>query len=101
VFLHLGGNVVVHKKDIIAIIDSRTKISQATKEFLEIAEDEGFISAVAEPEKEKSFVVTTNVIYLSPISCATLKKRASFRGNLPPERNGGVIYWRKNWRKNM
>lgn len=81
-FLHLGGDVVVHKKDIIAIIDARTKISQATKEFLEIAEDEGFFSAVAEPEKEKSFVITTHHIYLSPISCVTLKKRALFKRNL-------------------
>lgn len=78
-FLHLGGNVVIPKKDIIAIIDMRTRSAQATKEFLEIALDEGFIETISEEGKEKSFIITNKEIYVSPISCSTLKKRTGSR----------------------
>ncbi|MDD4767489.1 MAG: DUF370 domain-containing protein [Desulfotomaculaceae bacterium] len=75
-FLHLGRDVVVLKKDIIAILDVRTAQADATKEFIEIAGDEGFIKNIYKKDKEKSFVVTNNNIYVSPISCSTLKKRS-------------------------
>lgn len=75
-FLHLGGNVVVLKKDVIAILDTRTRQSAISKEFMEIAKDEGFIQSITEQEKEKSYVITNKEIYLSPISCTTLKKRS-------------------------
>jgi len=75
-FLHLGGDVVIHKKDIIAILDHRTKISPATKEFLEIAKDEGFIKKISQHDKDKSYIVSTKEIYISPISCITLRKRS-------------------------
>ena len=73
-FLHLGADIVIPKKDVIMIIDIRTKKSPVTKEFLQISEDEGFIRPVA--EKIKSVIITTDHIYMSPISCSTLKKRA-------------------------
>lgn len=75
-FLHLGGDVVVLKKDVIAILDIRTAQAAVTKEFIEIARDEGFIKNIYEKDREKSFVVTTRDIYMSPISCSTLKKRS-------------------------
>ena len=75
-FLHLGGDVVVLKKDVIAILDITTAQAAVTKEFIEIARDEGFIKNIYEKDREKSFVVTTRDIYMSPISCSTLKKRS-------------------------
>lgn len=75
-FLHLGGDVMVLKKDIIAILDVKAKQSLATNEFLEIAKDEDFIKKISSDEKEKSFIITNKEIYLSPISCNTLKKRS-------------------------
>ncbi|MCL6638582.1 MAG: DUF370 domain-containing protein [Firmicutes bacterium] len=75
-FLHLGGDVVVPKKDVIVIIDVRARQSQVTREFLNIAGDEGFIKNISDQNKEKSYVVTTKEIYVSPISCTTLKKRS-------------------------
>lgn len=75
-FLHLGGDVIVPKKDIVAILDIRSKSSAITSEFLNTAGDEGFIVNISEPGKEKTCVITGNEIYLSPISCTTLKKRA-------------------------
>jgi len=75
-FLHIGADVVVQKKDIIAILEINTKQSPITKEFLEIAGDEGFIEYISDKDKEKSYLVSTNKIYFSPISCTTLKKRS-------------------------
>ena len=81
-FLHLGGNVVVNTKNIIAIMDlETTTISKISKEFLGIAEEEGFIEAISD-DLPKSFIITEidkkSKIYLSPISTSTLYKRAGY-----------------------
>jgi len=81
-FVHLGGDVVIPAKDIIAIMDIELcDISHNTREFLETADDEDFIVKISE-EKPKSFVLSERdnktVIYLSPISSATLYKRSRF-----------------------
>jgi len=75
-FLHLGRDVIIPKKDIVAILDIRSRSSAITREFLDIAQEEGFIVNISEPGKEKTYVITGNEIYLSSISCTTLKKRA-------------------------
>ena len=75
-FIHLGGDVVVPKKEVVAILDIQAGLAPATKEFIEIAGDEGFIKNISEKNKGKSYVITTKEIYLSPISCTTLKKRS-------------------------
>ncbi|MCF8010169.1 MAG: DUF370 domain-containing protein [Clostridiales bacterium] len=74
-FLHLGENTVIPRREIIAIIDVKARKSPITEEFIDIAKDEGFIKDITLDGKAKSFVITTNNIYLSPISCITLKKR--------------------------
>ncbi|NLM42576.1 MAG: DUF370 domain-containing protein [Clostridiales bacterium] len=81
-FIHLGGDVVVPAKDIIAIMDVKSSgISHKTKEFLKTADDEGFIVKISQDEP-KSFILTERdnktVIYLSPISSVTLFKRSNF-----------------------
>lgn len=81
-FIHLGGNTVISLKDIISIMDvESSNLSNTTKEFLSIAEDEGFIRKISEDEP-KSFILTEKdnktIIYLSPISSVTLNKRAGF-----------------------
>lgn len=80
-FLHLGGDTVVNLSDVIAICDlDVTSTSKTTREFLQIAEEEGFVINVSEEDLPKSFVVAeTNKIskvFISPISSATLLKRA-------------------------
>lgn len=75
-FLHIGDDVVVLKKDIVAILEMNTEASSINKEFIEIAKDENFIEFVSEKDNGKSYLVTTNKIYFSPISCTTLKKRS-------------------------
>ena len=76
-FLHLGGDVIVPKDKIIAIFDLKiTKKSETNRDFLAVAEEEEFIVRITEKENAKSFVITSEAIYYSPISSITLKKRA-------------------------
>ena len=57
-FLHIGGDVVIPTSSIIAIFDmDTTTISKDSKEFIKIAEEEGFISTIME-ELPKSFIIT-------------------------------------------
>lgn len=79
-FLHLGENVVVPLKDVIAIFDIETSMySSATNQFLRMAEEDGFVYRITN-EKPKSFIIAevdkNSKIYLSPISSSTLIKRS-------------------------
>jgi len=81
-FLHIGGDVVIPMKNVIAILDiETTTLSKDTREFLKIAEEEGFINAISD-DIPKSFVITEiekkSKIYLSPISSVTLQKRSGY-----------------------
>jgi ribosomal protein S8 len=81
-FIHLGKDVAVPIKNIIAILDlETTSTSKITKEFLAVAQEEGFIENISE-DIPKSFIITEqnkkSKIYLSHISSVTLLKRADF-----------------------
>ncbi len=81
-FLHIGGDFVIPVKNIIAIFDiESTTVSKDTREFLAIAEEEGFIISISD-DLPKSFIITEtdkkSKIYLSPISSVTLQKRSKF-----------------------
>ncbi|MCK9217669.1 MAG: DUF370 domain-containing protein [Firmicutes bacterium] len=81
-FIHLGEDVVIPLKDVISIMNLETSsYSKKTKEFLKIAEDEGFLNKITDKEP-KSFIFTIKdnqtIIYLSPISSVTLQKRSGF-----------------------
>lgn len=81
-FLHIGGDVVIPMKDVIGILDiETTTLSNDTRDFLKIAEEEGFIDAISD-DMPKSFIITEvnkkSKIYLSPISSVTLQKRTKF-----------------------
>ena len=85
-FLHIGGDVVVPIKNVIAIMDiDTTTISKDTKEFLKVAEEEGFIKSISD-DLPKSYIITETdkkrKIYLSPISTVTLQKRSSFLNDI-------------------
>ena len=80
-FLHLGENVVIPIREIIAIFDIDSTSNIDTRHFLKIAGEEGFIKKISK-EKPKSFILTErdkkSIIYLSPISSVTLQKRSGF-----------------------
>jgi len=78
--LHLGGNIAVQVKDIIALFDlNSAQLSEINKEFLSIAREEGFVKEVCNGDYKTFILAETNnktAIYLSPISVATLRKRS-------------------------
>ncbi len=85
-FLHLGSDMVVNLSDVIAILDlDVTSTSGITREFLTVAEDEGFVVNVSD-DLPKSFIITEidkkSRVFVSPISTATLLKRAKAGGGL-------------------
>lgn len=85
-FLHIGGDYIVSIKDIIAIVDmEKATISQDTRTFLKVSDEEGFIINVVENEMPKSFIITQekhrSKVYLSPISTTTLYKRYELMEN--------------------
>lgn len=81
-YLHLGQDVVVLSRSIIGIFDiENTSISKITKEFLGREEKQRHVVNVS-MELPKSFVICLErgetVVYISQISCATLKKRSAY-----------------------
>jgi len=79
-FLHVGGDYIVSTKDIVAITDiEKTTVSNDTRNFLKVSEEEGFTITVAVNEMPKSFIVVQDKnksrIILTPISTNTLLKR--------------------------
>jgi hypothetical protein len=75
-FVHLGADVVIPTKEIVAIIDiSLVQTSEITAEFYQMQADEDFLRDISDGSK-KSLVITSRTIYISPISPLTLKSRA-------------------------
>ncbi len=76
-FIHLGGEKIVRASELIAIFLTypSKKSSRISKQFISNAVKEKSIEVIGE-EESKSLVVTEGKVYYSPISSATLKKRA-------------------------
>jgi hypothetical protein len=76
-FVHLGGDTLINSKRIVAIINAENAMgANSTKEFLKTAQEEGFVQSIS--DAFASIVITDKIVYLSPISSQTLKKRAGF-----------------------
>lgn len=80
-FIHIGNNDAVLTKDVIMILDKYALISKDTLNFLQVAQEEGFIKNKDDAEK-KSIIISDNKILYSPISSITLLKRSKFIKNL-------------------
>ena len=77
-FLHVGADVVVSLRRIIAILDLKSvNAAESSREFVHLAQREKRVVDVTSGDV-KSLVLTDNEAYLSPISSLTLKKRADF-----------------------
>lgn len=84
-YLHLGQDIVVRSSDIIGIFDiENTSVSKSTKEYLGEQEKRQRVVNVS-TELPKSFIVCSDeknkreiTVYISQISCATLKKRSGY-----------------------
>lgn len=87
-YLHLGRDVSVRGSEIIGIFDiDNTSVSKITKGFLSGLRKKGTVVNVSE-ELPKSYILCERggkqVVYISQISSATLKKRAKLS-----QKNGG------------
>jgi extracellular matrix regulatory protein B len=77
-FLHVGADVVVSLKRVVAIFDLKSsQMAEATRNFITLAHQGKKVTDIAGGEA-KSLVLTDSEIYLSPISSLTLMKRADF-----------------------
>lgn len=79
-YLHLGRDVVVDNKTIVAIFDlDKTTIGKITKDYLKNAQIENRVVNVSD-DLPKSFIVCENnnitTIYISQISAITLLRRS-------------------------
>ena len=74
-YLHIGGDVIIPFRDVVGIFDHVTSDAAATREFLKVSREEGFTFSATDITHVKSFVVANDRVYLSPIACATLRKR--------------------------
>jgi len=80
-YLHLGGEILVRLKDVVAIMDMETSsTSKITREFLKYTQKNYEVISVNE-EIPKSYVLIhkdgKTTLYISPISSQTLNKRAN------------------------
>lgn len=95
--LHLGKDVVIPLRDIIAIIDKKSSFkSEYTQRFFERAAENEHIEHISDKNDVKTYILTDrlerdknsgkkirkNIIYTSNISSSTLKKRAGFVDNI-------------------
>lgn len=74
-YLHIGENYVLKTDAVIGIFDMDTAtINKATRDYLNKAEKEKRI-VYTSYDLPKSFIVTEEKIYVSPLNTATLLKR--------------------------
>lgn len=75
-FIHLGGDMVLNADSIVAILDHNSQdLSEENQNFLKVKKKQKATVKVTE-DVPKSFVITKDEVYLSPISSHTLKRRA-------------------------
>lgn len=78
-YIHLGGDVLIKKNKLVAIIDLDTAtVGQINEKFLNNLKYSNKVNYISENGKEKTLVLTVKEHYLSPISSTTLFKRSFF-----------------------
>lgn len=76
-FLFLGGDVTVQKKDVIGIFDiEECSVSRITADYLNSCQKKGRVEYVS-LDMPKSFIVCSDNTYISNVSNSTINKRAS------------------------
>lgn len=75
-YVHIGGDYTISDRFILGIfdLDQTTAGAADTVHYLNEAERNGRIEIVS-PDLPRSFIVTLDRVYVSPVSVATLRKR--------------------------
>ncbi len=74
-FIHLGEDYTVFLQEIIAIISLEGPRDKSVRDIIDLAQAEKKLLRIGDPGREKSLVITDDLVYLSPISALTLFKR--------------------------
>lgn len=90
-YIHIGGEYQIPTRTILTILDiEQQKMLEAesiNQIFLQNAEQNGLVEFV-EMEVPRSFIITVERVYLSPISAATLRKRLMEESRKTRRKNG-------------
>ncbi|MBQ8613612.1 MAG: DUF370 domain-containing protein [Ruminiclostridium sp.] len=74
-YLYLGSDVVVPENEVIGIFDiEKVTVDSYMRDFLSFSQKNGRIYYVS-LDMPKSIIVCENMVYISNVSCDTLKKR--------------------------
>lgn len=74
--LHVGGDVVINLHELVLILDARAvQASRESAAYVQRLQAAGLVEAVA-PGEAKSYVICRGKVFVSPISAATLRRRA-------------------------
>lgn len=77
-FLHIGSDVTVSLKQVVAILDMKSmQMSEQNQGFLQSYQKRHKVTDISKGDP-RSIVLTEDQLYLSPISSLTLLKRADF-----------------------
>lgn len=75
--VHIGGEISVLKKNIIAILNIKSLSKQTLEVLLNPGKAKDQVINIDNDQANKSLILLLGKIYLSPISANTLQKRAS------------------------
>ncbi|MGP4059669.1 extracellular matrix regulator RemB [Halobacillus litoralis] len=81
-FIHIGDDHVIQSKDVVAIIDHSLISSSSIIEEMIFNQRKDRRVIETEDHEAKAIVITNDVIYFSPLSVFTLKKRANMMTTL-------------------
>lgn len=74
-YLHLGSDVSVHIGEIIGIFDiEKVTVQKYMNDYLSYCQKSGKIYYVS-LDMPKSIIVCTDIVYVSNVSCLTLRRR--------------------------
>lgn len=84
-FLHLGSDMMIYLEDVIAVVSARASGENPLRDF----KNPSKVISVSK-QAPKSLVITAKAVYKSPISPATLYKRARSKKLIfeKPEKRG-------------
>ncbi|NLI70256.1 MAG: DUF370 domain-containing protein [Firmicutes bacterium] len=74
-FLHIGESRIVFSKDIVGIFSLDIRDKEVNRQFLEFSPKDGDFKDEATGGENKSFIVTTDRVFFSPISSYALARR--------------------------
>ena len=74
-YLHLGNDISVPMKEIVGIFDiEKVTVQKYMNDYLSFCQKNGKIYYVS-LDMPKSIIVCTNMVYISNVSCLTLRRR--------------------------